>query len=81
MKYNSIKIFLETMCEYNTTKINQVFTTEEGHSLSVRCLPSTRTFEITHSHTQEIVQNDSIEKTAEYIITFLASYDLSLNNS
>lgn len=77
MKYDSVKVFLETMCEYNTVKINQVFTAEDGKSLSVRCLPNTTTFEITHSITQEIVQNDSTEETAQYIISFLSSYDMS----
>ncbi|ETP68015.1 hypothetical protein AC739_17860 [Planococcus glaciei] len=77
MKYDSVKVFLETMCEYNTVKINQVFTAEDGQSLSVRCLPNTTTFEITHSFTQEIVQNDSTEETAQYIISFLSSYDMS----
>ncbi len=80
MKYSSVKIFLDTMCEYNTVRINQVFTTEDGQSLSVRCLPNTKTFEITNAVTQEVIQNDSIENTAEYIISFLASYDMSINS-
>lgn len=80
MKFNSVKVFLETMCEYNTVKINQVFTTEDGISLTVRCLPGTTTFEISNSHTQEVFQNESIEKTAEYIVAFLAPYDISMNS-
>lgn len=80
MKYNSVKVFLETMCEYNTVKINQVFTKDDGQSLSVRCLPNTKTFEISNAVTQEVIQNDSIENTAEYLISFLASYDMSKNS-
>ncbi|MGK7377331.1 hypothetical protein ACSFXN_05780 [Planococcus sp. 1R117A] len=80
MKYNSIKVFLETMSEYNTVNINQVFTMEDGQSLSVRCLAGTTTFEISNVHTQEVIQSDSLEKTAEYIVAFLASYDLSINS-
>ncbi|TWT25816.1 hypothetical protein [Planomicrobium sp. CPCC 101110] len=80
MQVDHIKAFLETMCEYNTTRINQVFTSEEGHSLSIRCLPDTRTFEITDSQTQEIRYNDSVEETAEYVIAFLASHNFSSNS-
>lgn len=80
MNYNSLKIFLETMCEYNTVKIKQVFTTEDGQSLSVRCLPNTQTFEISNAITQEVIQYDSIENTTEYIISFLASYEMSKNS-
>lgn len=80
MKYDHIKVFLQTMCEYNTVKINQVFTTEDGQKLTIRCLLGTNTFEITNSYTQEVVLNDSIEKTAEYIVSFLASHDLSINS-
>ncbi|MDN7247185.1 hypothetical protein QWY16_11015 [Planococcus shenhongbingii] len=80
MKYNSIKVFLETMSEYNTVNINQVFTTEDGQSLSVRCLPGTTTFEISNAQTQVVIQSDTLEKTAEYIVAFLASYDLSINS-
>jgi len=80
MKIDHIKTFLKTMCEYNTTKINQVFTSEEGHSLSIRCLPGTQSFEITNSQTQEVIQNDSIEETAQYIVAFLASHNLSINS-
>lgn len=80
MKFNSVKIFLETMCEYNTVKINQVFTKKDGQRLSVRCLPGTNTFEITDSNTKELIQIESLEKAADYIVAFLASYDMS-NNS
>jgi hypothetical protein len=80
MKFSSIKVFLETMCEYNTVKINQVFTSEEGSSLTVRCLPGTTTLEISNSNTHEVFQNDSIEKTAEYIVAFLAPCDICINS-
>lgn len=40
----------------------QVFSTEAGHSLSIRCLPGARTFELTNTQTQEIIQNDSMKK-------------------
>jgi len=80
MEYSSIKVFLETMCEYNTVKINQVFTTEDGQSLSVRCLPNTNIFEITNAVSEEVIRKDSIENTAEYIISFLASYNMSKNS-
>lgn len=80
MKYNSVMVFLETMCEYNTVKINQVFSAEDGHSLSVRCLPGTTTFEISDSRTLELIQSDSVEQTAKYIISFLASYEVSRNS-
>ncbi|MGI2327258.1 hypothetical protein [Planococcus sp. YIM B11945] len=80
MNFNNVKVFLKTMCEYNTTKIDQVFTTEEGYSLSIRCLPGTQTFEITNSQTQEIIQNDSIEETAHYIVAFITSHNLSINS-
>lgn len=80
MKFSSVKVFLETMCQYNTANIQQVFATEGGPSLSVRCLHGTRTFEITHSDTLEVIQNESIDQTAEYIIAFIAAYELSKNS-
>lgn len=80
MILNTVKLFLETMCEYNTTKISQVFSSEDGHSLSIRCLPGTTTFEITNSQTQEIIHNDSLDETAQYIVAFIASHDLSINS-
>lgn len=80
MKVSSVKVFLETMCEYNTVNIHQVFASEAGPSLSVRCLHGTTTFEITHSDTQEVVHSGSIEQAADYIIAFVASYDLSKNS-
>lgn len=80
MKYDSVKVFLETMCEYNTVKINQVFTAPDGQSLSVRCLPGTTTFEITNAGTQKVIQNKSLENTAEYIVSFLTSYETSKNS-
>lgn len=80
MKFHSVKVLLETMCEYNTVKINHTFTTETGESLSVRCLPGTTTFEISQSSTNEVIQNDSIEETTGYIVSFLASADVSINS-
>lgn len=80
MKYNSIRVFLETMCEYNNVKINQVFTAENGQKLSIHCLTGTSTFEIQNSATKEVIQIESVEKTADYVMTFLAAYDLSKNS-
>lgn len=80
MKYDSIMVYLKTMSEYNTVKINQIFTAKDGTSLSVRCLPHTYTFEISHSATQEILENDSMEKTAEYIVDYLAACELNVNS-
>lgn len=80
MKHSSVLVFLETMHEYNTVKINQVFTAEDGTSLSVRCLLGTYTFEITNSYTQEVIQNDSIEETSAYIVAFIAAHNLTLNS-
>lgn len=80
MKFSSVKVFLETMCEYNTVQICQSFTTDDGQNLSVCCLPGTTTFEVSNSQTQEVLQIDSVEKTAEYVVTFLASNDLSINS-
>lgn len=80
MKVSSVKVFLETMCEYNTVNIQQVFASEAGPSLSVRCLHGTTTFEITRSDTQEVILYESIDQTADYIIAFVASYDLSKNS-
>ena len=80
MNYNSVMVYLQTMSEYNTVKIKQIFTAKDGTSLSVRCLPGTYTFEIDHSATQELLENDSIDKTAEYIIEYLASRELSTDS-
>lgn len=80
MEPNSIKTMLNTMCEYNTSNIRQVFSTEDGHSLSIRCLPGTMTFEITNSQTQELIQHDSLEETTTYILAFLASHTVNLHS-
>lgn len=80
MNLNEIRAFLQTMHDYSAVKINQVFTTESGQNLSVRCLPDTATFEVTNSLTQEIFLNDSIEETTAYIAAFLDSRDLISNS-
>ncbi|WKA59291.1 hypothetical protein QWY16_03820 [Planococcus shenhongbingii] len=80
MNFNNVKVFLETMVEYHTMDIEQAFTTEDGHRLSIRCLPGTTTFEISNSQSQEVFQNDSIDETAQYIVAFIASHDLSINS-
>lgn len=77
MKLSSVKGFLETMCYYNTANIKQVFTAEGGSSLSVRCVHGTNTFELIHSETQEVIKIESIDQTADYIMTFIATVDLS----
>lgn len=80
MRYENIQVFLKTMCEYSTVNINQVFTEATGQSLSVRCLNDIPTFEIQHSATAEIIHIESVEETADYILQFTASHDLSTNS-
>lgn len=80
MKDASIKKFLETMCEYHTVNITQTFSTEDGQSLTVRCIPHDQTFEITHSETQEVERCDSVEQATKYILGFIAAHDLTTNS-
>ncbi len=80
MKLSSLKVFLETMCYYNTVNIKQVFAAEGGASLSVRCVRGTNSFELTHSETHEVVHIKSIDQTAEYIMAFVESYSVSTSS-
>ncbi|TWT00119.1 hypothetical protein [Planomicrobium sp. CPCC 101079] len=66
MKIDHIKALLNAMCEYTTTKINQVFTIQ--------------TFELTNSQTQEVIQTDLVKETAQYIVAFIASHNLFINS-
>ncbi|MGI2328177.1 hypothetical protein [Planococcus sp. YIM B11945] len=80
MKIESVRIFLETIAQFNHTKITQTFTSEEGLNLSVRCLLGTRSFEISNLATQKVWHNDSIENTAAFIVSFLESKDLTTHS-
>jgi len=77
MKPENVRMFLETMLEYHTVKINQVFDAEDGQSLAIRCVPGTMIFEITHPRTNEIIQSDSIDETTAYIVAFLTANRIS----
>ncbi|PSL36188.1 hypothetical protein B0H99_1079 [Planomicrobium soli] len=80
MKIESIKLFLETICEYNNSRITQTFVSDEERVLSVRCLPGTRTFEISEPAAEKVWHNDSIENTAAFIVSFLESKDFTTNS-
>ena len=80
MKHASIKRFLETMCEFHTVNITQTFSTEDGQSLTVRCIPHEKAFEITHSETQDVTRCDTVEQTAAYILAFIGAHDLTTHS-
>lgn len=65
------------MCQNNTANIQQMLSTKEGLSLSVRSLHWMNTFEMIQSQTQEVLPIDPTDQAAEYILTFIASCDLS----
>lgn len=73
MKIENVRIFLETICEYHTVKITQTFTSKDGRTLSVRCLPGTRTLEISELSSQKKWRSESVEETAALIINLLES--------
>jgi hypothetical protein len=63
----SIELLLATVCEYNTARITQVFTRSDEDWISVRCLPSTCTLELTYLHEQKIELYDSVSEAAQVI--------------
>lgn len=67
MEIESIERLLETVCKYNTVKITQVFTREKIEIVSVRCVPGTRTLELTHLETGNIEFYTSIAEAAKAI--------------
>lgn len=68
MELKSIELLLTTVCEYNTVRITQVFTRGETDWISVRCIPSTCTLELTYLHDQKIELYDSVLEAAETIL-------------
>lgn len=71
MKIESIERLLETVCEYNTVKITQVFTREKIDWVSVRCVPATRTLELTYLDTGNIEFYTSIAEAAKAIELYI----------
>lgn len=67
MKLESIESLLTTVCEYNTVKITQVFTRDSIDWVSVRCVPSTRTLELTYLQEQRIELYESVAEAAQVI--------------
>ncbi|MFD1863519.1 hypothetical protein [Planococcus chinensis] len=68
MKLESIETLLTTVCEYNTVRITQVFTRGPIDWISVRCIPSTSTLELTYLQEQKIELHDSVKEAAETIL-------------
>lgn len=68
MKLESIEALLSTVCEYNTVRITQVFTRDEVDWISVRCLPSTCTLELTYLQEQRTELYDSVPEAAIVIL-------------
>lgn len=67
MKLESIENLLTTVCEYNTVKITQVFTRDDIDWISVRCIPSTRTLELTYIQEQRIELYESVHEAAKIV--------------
>lgn len=68
MKLESIERLLSTVCEYNTVRITQVFTRDKVDWISVRCIPSTCTLELTYLQEQKTELYESVSEAADVIM-------------
>lgn len=67
MELKNIKDLLETVSKYHTSNISQTFTKAETDWLHVRCIPHTRTLEMTYLHTQKVEYYESIDEMSSVI--------------
>ncbi|MFD1863518.1 hypothetical protein [Planococcus chinensis] len=67
MKLQSIEKLLETVCRFNYVKITQVFTRQDIDWVSVRCVPSTSTLELTYLTTGEVECFASVAEAAHAV--------------
>ncbi|AQQ55423.1 hypothetical protein [Planococcus lenghuensis] len=67
MKLEDIKVLLRTIVQYDTVNITQTFTKTEEDRVIVRCLPNTKTIELTFIPTQTVEYHESIDKAAQVI--------------
>lgn len=67
MKLQSIENLLETVCKFNFVKITQVFTKQEMDWVSVRCVPTTSTLELTYLNTGKVELFSNAKEAAKAI--------------
>lgn len=67
----NIRVHLETICQYNSIRITQLFAKEDTHWIRVRCIPDTHILELTYLETETVDHHESIEEAAEAIYNAL----------
>lgn len=68
MELEHIKELLDTVCEYNTVNITQIFSKDDIEWISVRCIPSTCTLEFTYLQEDKTELYDSVPEAANVIL-------------
>lgn len=80
MSLDSIKEMLKTVHYYNTVNITQTFSTEDGTTITARCLKETKVLEVTFSEEQKVEHFTCIEKAAAAIYQALTANSLSTSS-
>lgn len=81
MRLNSIKNFLQTMHDYSSVNITQVFASEDKtRSLSVQFIEQTQVFSVFDTETNQLLENDSIDNTAVFIENHLKNSAFSISS-
>ncbi|WP_394122054.1 hypothetical protein [Planococcus donghaensis] len=67
MKKETIKILLETMCEYPNVRITQIFAKEDIEWIRVKYIPDTQILELTFLETENVECYDAIPEAVKVI--------------
>lgn len=67
MELKNIIQLLTTITQYHTVTITQTFSRTETDWITVRCLPETKTLELTYIQNQTVEYHTSIDEAAKII--------------
>lgn len=81
MRLNSIESFLQTMHDYSSVNITQIFASEDKtRSLSVQFLAPSQLFAVTDIAKNQLWENASVDETALFIDNYLSANILQVSS-
>ncbi|WP_142828493.1 hypothetical protein [Planococcus soli] len=67
MNKENIQMLLETICQYNTVRITQIFAKDDTEWIRVKCIPDTHMLEMTYLQTETVECYESVKEAVEVI--------------
>jgi len=74
MTKDSILNMLQTLCMYSNVEIKHTFSLHDIPVITVRCLPSTQTIEVTIHPDHTVKQYEDMEEATEALYRFIQQY-------